>query len=136
MLNKVEHYFILFLVIEYLWVFNFWDLLTEMYSTEKPYTFLFKDTSLDSVALNPLEILPKQNWVGRLTFLLSALNLQISRWIPILKAYIYLLKIGIHLEIFLLRLVAGRLFWFLNILPTWRQKKYYVIYNVPRELCT
>ena len=37
----------------------------------------FKDTSLDSVALNPLKILPRQNWVGKLTFLLSALNLKI-----------------------------------------------------------
>ena len=39
------------------------------------YTFSFKDTSLDSVALNPLHMLPRQNWVGKLTFLLSALNL-------------------------------------------------------------
>ena len=38
----------------------------------------FKDSSLDSVTLNPLEILPRQNWVGKLTFSLSALNLKIG----------------------------------------------------------
>ena len=30
-------------------------------NTEKSCTFQFKDTSLDSVALNPLDILPRQN---------------------------------------------------------------------------
>ena len=35
---------------------------------EKSYTFRFKDTSLDSVALKSLDILPRQNWVGKLTF--------------------------------------------------------------------
>ena len=35
---------------------------------EKSYTFPFKDTSLDSVALNPSDILPRQNRVGKLTF--------------------------------------------------------------------
>ena len=36
-----------------------------------------KDTSLDSLALNPLDVLPKQNGVGKLSFLFSALNLKI-----------------------------------------------------------
>ena len=54
------------------------DLSIELQSTEKSYTFTFKDTSLDSVALNPSDILPKKNRVGKLTFLLSALNLMIS----------------------------------------------------------
>ena len=35
--------------------------------------FLPKYTSLDSIVLNPLDILARQNWVGKLTFLLSAL---------------------------------------------------------------
>ena len=30
--------------------------------------FQLEDTSIDSVALNPLEILPRQNWVWKLTF--------------------------------------------------------------------
>ena len=42
-------------------MFNMSDLSIELKSTEKSYTFPFKDTSLDSVALNPLEILPRQN---------------------------------------------------------------------------
>ena len=46
--------------------------------TEKSYAFQFKDTSLDSIALNPLDILPRQNWVGKLTFLLLDSNLKIS----------------------------------------------------------
>ena len=41
-------------------------------------TLPFKDTSLDSVALNPLVILSKQNRVGKLPFLLSAVDLKIS----------------------------------------------------------
>ena len=44
---------------------------------EKSYTFQFKNTSLDSLALNPLEIISRQNYVGKLTFLLLSLNLQI-----------------------------------------------------------
>ena len=47
-------------------------------STEKSYVFPFEDTSVDTVALNPLEILSRQNWVRKLRFLLSALNLRIS----------------------------------------------------------
>ena len=42
-------------------MFNMSDLSIELQSTEKSYTFPFKDNSLDSVALNPLEILPRQN---------------------------------------------------------------------------
>ena len=55
-------------------MFNMSDFSIEL--TEKSYTFLFKDTSLDSIALNSLDILPKQNCVGKLTFLLSASNLK------------------------------------------------------------
>ena len=35
-------------------------------------------TSLDSAAKTLLDILPRQKWVGKLTFILSALNLKIS----------------------------------------------------------
>ena len=37
------------------------DLSIELLSTEKSYTFLLKGTSLDSVAINPLDILQRQN---------------------------------------------------------------------------
>lgn len=53
------------------------DLSKELYSTERPYTFSFKDTSLNSVLLNPSNILPKQSRVERLALLLSALNLKV-----------------------------------------------------------
>ena len=59
-------------------MFNMSGLSTELQSTEKPYTFPFNVTSLNSVALNSLEILPRQKWVGILKSLLSALNLKIS----------------------------------------------------------
>ena len=38
--------------------------------------FPFEDTSIDSVALNLLDILPRQNWVGKLTFLSPILKLR------------------------------------------------------------
>ena len=44
---------------------------------ENSYTFQFKNTSLDSLAPNPLEIPSRQNYVGKLTFLLLPLNLKI-----------------------------------------------------------
>ena len=50
------------------------DLTIEVQSTKRLYTFPFKDNSLDSLALNSLDILPRQNSVQKLTFLLSALN--------------------------------------------------------------
>ena len=53
-------------------MFNMSDYSIELRSTEKSYSFPFKGTSLDSVALNPLDILPRQNCVGKLTFLLRA----------------------------------------------------------------
>ena len=59
-------------------MFEMSDLSIEFWSTEKLYAFPFKDTSLDSAALNPTDIRPKQNRVGKLTFLLSALNLFFS----------------------------------------------------------
>ena len=40
--------------------------------------FLLKKFSLDLVALNPLDMLLRENWVIKLTFLLLALNLKIS----------------------------------------------------------
>ena len=48
MFNKDKHYFILFLLIKYLWMFNMSDLSIESQSTEKSYTFSCKDTSLQS----------------------------------------------------------------------------------------
>ena len=77
MFNKAEHYFILFFIDKYLWIFNASDVSIELKSTEKSYTFPFKNTSLDSVGLNSLDMLLRQNCVGKLTFLLSALNLNI-----------------------------------------------------------
>ena len=56
-------------------MFNMLDLSIELQWTVKLYTFPYKHTSLDSVALNPSDILPKQNLVGKLIFLLSALKL-------------------------------------------------------------
>ena len=44
-------------------MFNMSDLSIKLQSIEKSYAFIFKDTSLDSVALNPLDILPRQNRV-------------------------------------------------------------------------
>ena len=49
-------------------MFNMSDLSIELSSSKNLYTFPFKDTSLDSIALIPLEILLKQNCVGKLTF--------------------------------------------------------------------
>ena len=57
---------------------NMSDLPTQLQSAEKSWTFSFKDTSLDSAALNRLGMFPRQNWVRKLTFLLAALNLNIS----------------------------------------------------------
>ena len=42
-------------------MFNVLDLSMASLSTEKSYTLLFKDTSLDSVAPNPLDMLPIQS---------------------------------------------------------------------------
>ena len=47
------------------------DLSTELQLTEKSYIFPFTDTSLDPVLLDPLEILSRQNWVGKLEFIIS-----------------------------------------------------------------
>ena len=59
MVNKPKHCFKLFLTMKYLWIFNILDLSIALQSTEKSYTPLFKDTSLESVSLNPLDILDK-----------------------------------------------------------------------------
>ena len=42
-------------------MFNMSDLSIELSLTEKSYIFSFKDTSPDSVVLNPLDVLPRQN---------------------------------------------------------------------------
>ena len=42
-------------------MFNMLHLSIELQSAEKSYKFPFTDTSLDSVALNPVDILPRQN---------------------------------------------------------------------------
>ena len=42
-------------------MFNMSYLSIELQSTEKPYTFPIKDTSLGSLALNLLDILQRQN---------------------------------------------------------------------------
>ena len=55
-------------------MFDISDLSKELQSTGKSSTFPFKDTSLDSVALNPLDMFPRQNQIEKLIFLLSALN--------------------------------------------------------------
>ena len=68
MFNKAENYVILFFVTKYLWMFKISDLSADLQSTEKSCTFPFKDTSLHSVFVNALEILSRQNWVGKLTF--------------------------------------------------------------------
>ena len=59
-------------------MFNMSDLSIKLSSTEKSNTFLFRDTSIDSFALNSLDILSRQNSVGKLTSLWSALNLKAS----------------------------------------------------------
>ena len=46
--NKTEHYIILFLISKYLLIFNMSNLSIKLKSTEKSYTFPFKDISLDS----------------------------------------------------------------------------------------
>ena len=55
-------------------MFNKSNLSIELKSIKKSYRFQFKDTSLDSLALNPLDMIPRQNWVRNWTFLLSALT--------------------------------------------------------------
>ena len=55
--NNAEHYFLLFLVIKYLRMFNMSDLLIELESAEKTYTFSFQYVSVDSAELSSLEIL-------------------------------------------------------------------------------
>ena len=59
-------------------MFNISDLPIALQSTEKMKTFAPKDTSLDLAAWNSSDILLKQNWVEKLTFLLLALNFKIS----------------------------------------------------------
>ena len=71
-------FFISLFVIKYLWMFNMSYLSIELWSTEKQYTFSFKDASPDSAAFNPLEKLLRHYWVGKLIFLLSVLNSNFS----------------------------------------------------------
>ena len=51
-------------------MFNMSDLSISLYLTEKSYTFLSEDTFFDSVPPNPLDMLHKENWIGKLTFLM------------------------------------------------------------------
>ena len=53
-------------------MFNMSDLPIALQSTEKSYTFPFRDTSLQSTTPNLLDMFPRQNWVEKLSFLLSA----------------------------------------------------------------
>ena len=46
-------------------MFNTSDISIELYSAEKSYTFPFKDISPDSVSLNPADILPTENRIGK-----------------------------------------------------------------------
>ena len=59
-------------------MFTVLALSVELQSTEKSYTFSFKDTSLGPIKPILLDMLPTQNWAGRLTFPSLALNLNIS----------------------------------------------------------
>ena len=49
-------------------MFNTSGFSIELQSAEKSYAFPSKDTSLDSVALYQLDIPPRQNCIGKLTF--------------------------------------------------------------------
>ena len=55
-------------------MFDMSDLSTALQSTEKSCTFLFIDASLESIWTNLLDMLPRQNWVGNVKFLLPALD--------------------------------------------------------------
>ena len=59
-------------------MFNMSDLSIELQSTKTSYTFPIKDTSLDWILLNLLDMILRQNWVWKVIFLLPALNLKIS----------------------------------------------------------
>ena len=63
------------LTIKYLWMFNMSDLSTASKLIKKSSSP--KSTSLDSVAENPLDMLPRQDWVQKLMLPLFALNLKI-----------------------------------------------------------
>ena len=58
-LKAAKRCFILFLIIMHLYIFKISDLLIALYSIEKSYTFYLKDTSLDSIAPNLSDTLPK-----------------------------------------------------------------------------
>ena len=76
MFNKAELCTILLLITKDLWMFNMSDLSIKLKSTEKSCIFPCKDPYLDSVALIPVDMLPRENWVVKLTFLISALKLR------------------------------------------------------------
>ena len=56
-------------------MFNISDLSVALWPTEQSYTFPFKDASPEPIGPNPLDMLPRQNWVEKLALLLLALNL-------------------------------------------------------------
>ena len=55
-------------------MFNMSDFSIVSQSIEKSYTFPFKDTTVDPVAPNWLDMLPRQNRIRKFTFLLLALT--------------------------------------------------------------
>ena len=73
MFNKLGHCVLLFLTIKYWQIFNISDL-SKVLLTEKPYTFPFNNNYPESISSNLIDNLSWQNWVGKLQFMLSALN--------------------------------------------------------------
>ena len=73
MFNKLKHCVLLFLTIKYLQIFNISDL-SKAVLTKKPYTVPFNDNYPESISSNLIDNITWQNWVGKLQFLLSALN--------------------------------------------------------------
>ena len=68
----------LFLLIKYLWVFNMSDLsiYQQQCNQQKNHAhFLFKEASLELIAPYALDVVLRKNWLGKLTFLSSDLNL-------------------------------------------------------------
>ena len=51
-------------------MFNISDLSIVLWSTEKSNPFPFRDTSLESIGLNAIDMLSWKNWVGELAFLI------------------------------------------------------------------
>ena len=71
-MKKAQTFYVLLLTITYLWMFQMSDLSVALKSTEKLYTFPFKEISLELIVPNvyDMDMLFRQNWGGKLTFLL------------------------------------------------------------------